>query len=226
GRRAVFFPLESFPTRTRLVLEPGGGRLDLDGEAIPLHEIVSACLDGIYVPPEPLSHLGEKDREFAQTEAWAALIALFDRLPRVANVIRPRDVVESRFSLMSFLAARGLPVPRMLVTSDAMEAERFGAARYRTLSDLPSPFTPEQVQLCPLHFEEVLSGPRTRLVVIGEQTFGPELPGATGVCHELGLLMAELVLQDGVVVELCTHLTGEGLAVPGVLDAAATLLEQ
>ncbi|MHB2018671.1 MAG: hypothetical protein ACYCW6_17115, partial [Candidatus Xenobia bacterium] len=41
-RRAVFFPLESFPTRTRLVLEPGGGRLDLDGEAIPLHEIVSA----------------------------------------------------------------------------------------------------------------------------------------------------------------------------------------
>jgi hypothetical protein len=219
--------------------------------------MVSVCLDGYYVSRDQWTHLPDKDAQFAQTEAWATLIALFGNLSQsvlVANMIpqHHRDVVDSRISFLTFLAAQGLPVPRSLVTSDPAAASDFcqsleGQVVSRTVAELWSPsrpVTPEHVdrldaiRLSPIHFEALPLGDVRIAAVVGTKIY--MLPDRSilpddlrerclRTCRELHLQMAEFILYEHqgawLVSDVRTHISAETLHDKRVLKAAVALLE-
>lgn len=259
-RRVVFVPLESFPEKIRFGFTQkdgeDGGFLSVDGDPeVDFADIVSVCLDG-YAIVAGGEGLSAEDQEYRQTESWAALVAMFRGLSRnclVANHVVERDHFHSRLSELYLLHSYGLPVPRVLVTSNPQQAAAFvdevGSVLYRTVmgKDLPfREFFPEdrqrlsEVGLAPVHFEEAPEGGLVGLFRVGlELVPSPrdaDIPtdlqeGFRQLCDDLGLHLAELRLrytQDGrgwQAVGLHPFLSVEGIRDAEVVEAALTLLE-
>lgn len=235
--RAAYVVQEDFPVRVPLTLtDRMGGRLG----AIDLDAVKSVCLDGFYVDGERFQGLSDDDRQYAQNEAWAALIALFGGLSRtrtVANFVRHRLLFESRVGRLGWLAGRGLSVPPTLVTSNPGDARRFcdvheGRVRFRTVTEGGAAWQAvtagdlarlDVVRLSPAHFEAILPGPFRTVFVVGERAADAPT-GLAEACRALGLWLATFtVAADGTIVDFHPHLTAT--AGDAVLDAAAALLE-
>lgn len=259
-RRVVFAPLESFPEKIAFALTQHEGEesgfLSIEGdEPVHFEDIVSVCLDG-YAIVAGGEGLSAEDQQYRQTEAWAALVAMFRGLSRnclVANHVVERDHFHSRLAELYLLHSYGLPVPRVLVTSNAHQAGGFidevGSVLYRTVmgKDLPfRQFLPEdrqrleEVGLAPVHFEESPEGGMVGLLRVGPDLIrsprDADIPediqeGFCQLCDGLALQLAELrlrYLSDGrgwQAIGLHPFLTMEGLSDPEVVEAALTLLE-
>lgn len=259
-RRVVFATLESFPEAISFGFTQKEGLDDgffqLDGDQpVNFSDIISVCLDG-YAIVAGGEGLSAQDQEYRQTESWAALVALFRGLSRqclVANHVVERDHFHSRLAELYLLHSYGLPVPRVLVTSNAQLARDFidqvGSVLYRTVmgKDLPfRPFLPEdkerlhEVSLAPVHFEEHPRGETAGLVRVGRQLLvsprQADVPqdlrlGFEQLCGDLGLELAELRLrqlhggQGWQALGLHPFLSLESLNDPEVAQATLQLLE-
>ncbi|HEY4002850.1 MAG TPA: hypothetical protein VGO93_28515 [Candidatus Xenobia bacterium] len=236
-RPVLLLSLDAMPS---LAIGDTPAGLQVADRFVNLSDIRSVCLDGIQTPPAPPG-LDPHDQDYAATEGWATLIALFGYLSDtalVANVPRPRDVIESRFSLLAHLARQGLPVPRMLVTSHPPAARSLPDVTCRTVAPTAAPPRPmvyddrlDAIRLAPVVFEEVPEGPTHQVTIVGPRIFNTGLPKsiarkARQALHSLGLLMASLTFVDGYVTDVQTHLTPALLDDPAILKAAAELLER
>lgn len=259
-RRVVFAPLESYPSNITFSLHQSsrdeqGGQLSVEGDsAIDFADIVSVCLDG-YAILAGGEGLSEEDQEYRNVESWAALVALFRCLSQrclVANHVVERDHFHSRLSELYLLHSYGLPVPRVLVTSDAGQARAFieqvGSVIYRPVMGKDHPFRPlqpedlnrlDEVGLAPVHFEEARDG-----ALVGCIRVGPELilsprdadipkdlqEGFRQLSDDLGLHLAEMRMRydpetGWQAIGLHPFLTMEGMSDPEVAQAALLLLE-
>ena len=258
-RRVIFAPLESFPSGIQFSLHQADGdctgSLRIEGDSpVAFENIISVCLDG-YAILAGGEGLSEEDQQYRQTESWAALVAFFHNLSRhslVANHIVKRDHFHSRLSELSLLHSYGLPVARLLVTSDARQARAFieevGSVLYRSVMGRDIPFRQlqpqdvarlEEVGLAPVHFEEAPSGAVVGCTLVGSRLLisprDADIPRDIQtkfreLCAELGLHLAELRVhytsQRGwTVVGLHPFLSQEGIQDPEVMTATLEMLE-
>lgn len=259
-RRVVYAALENFPEAISFGFSQKEGQDDgffqWDGDApVRFSDIVSVCLDG-YAIVAGGEGLSAEDQEYRQTESWAALVALFRGLSRqclVANHVVERDHFHSRLAELYLLHSYALPVPRVLVTSNADQARAFidqvGSVIYRTVMGKDLPFRPllpedkdrlDEVGLAPVHFEEHPEGGLAGLIRVGPLLVASpreaDIPqdlrqGFEQLCRDLGLELAELRLRqlhDGrgwQALGLHPFLSQEGLNDPEVAEAALDLLE-
>ncbi|GMU57649.1 MAG: hypothetical protein AMXMBFR33_67950 [Candidatus Xenobia bacterium] len=260
-RRVVFLPLETFPSGLEFYLELGPGFEDglfiiPEEQPVALDDLVSVCLDGYYIAPEQGETLSPEDREYLQVESWATLIALFHRLSRrclVANHVLWREHLNSRLSVLAYFQARGLPVPRVLVTSQPEAAQVFfdeqaGQVIYRPVGGRQQPFRAmeaadlerlHELKGAPIHFEESPRGLPAVAVVVGSSAvvLPREAPvpvelvhRAMAACHELGLFLAEVVLREEergwLVTDLRTFPGFDTLQDAQVAEAVSNFLEE
>jgi len=227
GRQpAVFAIQERFPRDIALCLplgiEEAGGFLALPGEEpLDFEQIRGVCMDGFFVDEGRFQDLDPSDLEYAQTESWAALIALFATLSRtsvVANHLARLTLVSFRLAELSWLAGQGFAVPRALATSSPKDAREFiealdGRVVFKGVSG-GAVFRPMQeddfarldaLRHAPAHFEEAPDGETRRCVVIGERVF--VLPGhdappeelqerCKAACRAQDIWMGEVVLRQ------------------------------
>lgn len=217
-RRVVYLVNELFPQQPRffhqLSRDGQNGRFLLeDGSQLDWEDIVAVGLDGYFIHPPGLEEFTERDREYLQTEAWAALIAIFEALARrtrVANHVLNREVFNSRLALLAYLARHEVPIPRLCVTSDPDAAREFTATYptvFRPIAGLDMPFSEwtehsqnrlARLSLCPVHFEARLEGPPGRIMRVGDRWLaGGEAPpeelieALHNATDDLGLQLAE-----------------------------------
>lgn len=258
-RKAVFVVQEQFPTGLGLYLkmdEPGGVLIPEGQEPIALDDLVSVCSAGYYVANRGIEDFSPEDQSYIQTESWATLIALFRHLSQrclVANHVVLRDLLANRWAELCFLASHGLPVPRVLVTSDPDQVVEFQArvselvykpvgapgAVFRELGKGDAQRL-ERIAASPAHFEERPAGEVTRVIVIGNglelypaQPVPPSelLEGLLAACRELELNLAECSLRRGedgswLASGLSGFVSPEMLSEPEVLGAVAYYLEE
>lgn len=258
-RQAVFVVQEQFPTRTGLYLkmdEPGGLLIPEGHEPIAVDDLVSVCSAGFYASRHGIEDFNPEDQAYIQTESWAALIGMFRHLSQrclVANHVVLRDLLANRWAELSFLAGRGLPVPRVLVTSEPEEVLAFrrevGELVFKPVASPGAVFRAlgeadlqrlERITGSPAHFEERPSGEVVRAVIIGNGVElyppapvppGPLLEGLLGACRELDLNLAEATLRVSsadrwVVSGLFSFVSPDLLSEPEVLGAVAYFLEE
>ena len=259
-RRVVYIALESYPQDVSLTyhqLEDGlEGRVGiLEQEPIDLADLASVVLDD-YQIVSPAEGLSPEDFEYRNTESWAALRGFFQCLSEqvlVVNHLVEKEHFDSRVGELSLLDSYGLPVPRLLVSSDPEEVKEFHSqvrnVIYRPVQGRHMPFRKleaadlerlDELRLSPVHFEEEPKGRLASCIKVGERLFlNPrelELPEEIEsnfkvLCSELGLHLAELRLcqseeQAGwTVLGVSPFFTEPGLEDPEAVDAALRMLE-
>lgn len=222
-RRVVYLSLESFPQDVRFTFHQMGGDVEghigLEGdEPVDFEDLVSIAVDGYYIVSE-VEGLSAEDLEYRNTEAWAALRAMFGCLSNrclVVNHLTEREHFDSRLAELSLLHSHGLPVPKVLVTNSPEEVKSFvgevGNVLYRPVGGIEVAFRKlekadlerlEELRLAPVHFEAEPVGRLAGVAKVGQRLFlNPrevELPAKitesfTTLCEEQGLHFAELRL--------------------------------
>ena len=232
------------------------GRIGLLGEEpIDFSDLASVLVED-YQVVSPAEGLSPEDLEYRNTESWAALRGLLQCLSTrllVVNHLVEKEHFDSRLGELSLLDSYGLPVPRVLVTSEPEEARRFyqdvGSVLYRPVNGAHMPFQKlqsedlgrlEELRLSPVHFEEEPQGRLAALVKVGKGSYrNPrelELPeelveNFEELCEELGLHVAELRLcQSGpdapwLALGISPFFTEAGLQDPEATDAVLRMLE-
>lgn len=259
-RRVVFLSLESFPQDALMTYHQveGGleGRIGILGEeAIEFRDLASVVLDD-YQIISPAEGLSAEDYEYRNTETWAALRGLFQCLASetlVVNHLQEKEHFDSRLGELTLLDSYGLPVPRVLVTSNPEQARAFHQqvqdVLYRPVQGRHMPFQKleekdlerlEELRLSPVHFEEEPKGRLASCVKVGESLYlnprGLELPETISdafqqLCSDLELHLAELRLcqadeeSEWKVIGMTPFLTEAGLEDPEATDAALRMLE-
>jgi hypothetical protein len=233
-RRVVYLSNEVYPNEPgfdyELSQEFEDGRFLIENQdPVEFGDIVSVGLDGFYVHPPDLAAYSPKDQEYLQSESWAALIAIFAGLSRnclVANHVTRREDLNSRIAMLSLLAHHGLTVPDVRVTSNPEVAREFiqrhgGKVFHRPIAvrELAlNEWTAEdeerldRIRLCPVHFEQQLSGRLVSATKIGDEIFGDKgitdlpLEQISQACKSLDLHLAELSFRETPGGWVCTSL--------------------
>lgn len=223
--RVVFWPIELFPTRAGFWMDCEGSGLlpTVPGEEPILSEdLVTVCVDGVYIDDRQLTDFDPESQQYVQTESWAALIAWLYRLSEsclVANLVLERGHLIDRWSELCYLASHDLPVPEVLVSSDPDEARDFieqapPPVFYKRLSASSATFLEfdparsgelDKIVHSPVHFESFPPGDLVRYVVIRKKLYpvgdlereAPRdiLDRLLEASDDLGLVLAEFALR-------------------------------
>lgn len=227
----------------------------LGEEPIEFQDLASVVLDD-YQIVSPAEGLSPEDLEYRNTESWAALRGLFQCLSGqllVVNHLSEKEHFDSRLGELSLLDSYGLPLPRVLVSSEPEEVKQFYAevedVVYRPVQGKHMPFRKleaddlnrlEELRLSPVHFEEEPKGRLAACVRVGEHLYrNPRelaLPekiekALDELCRDHEIHLAEMRLcqfgadEDWKVLGLTPFLTEAGLADPEATDAVLRMLE-
>jgi hypothetical protein len=258
--RVVFISLESFPQDVSLTYHQLQDKFDgkiglLEEEPIAFSDLASVVLED-YQIVSPAEGLSPEDFEYRNTESWAALRGLFQCLAGetlVVNHLAEKEHFDSRLGELSLLDSYGLPVPRVLVTSEPEQARKFCQdvkdVLYRPVQGKHMPFRKletqdlerlDELRLSPVHFEEEPRGRLASCVKVGEKLYlNPrelELPEEIEkcflqLCSEQELHVAEIRLcqtddqSEWKVLGVSPFLTTAGTEDPDAFDAMLRMVE-
>ncbi len=192
----IFIHQETFLTQTKLTFSINQnlfkGHFTLpDNTLLNFDDISGVCMENQFVSSYGFTELSDKDKQYVQTEGWAALLSAASGLTRQCAVLNPlpkMDLSMGRGGNILLLQKCGFDAPHFLITSDPETAKEFyqtwnGQVIYKHVKDPDSAFkkmTPldlqriEKIAYCPVHFEEFSPGKVIRLIVIHQETFGFE----------------------------------------------------
>ena len=192
----VFIQQETFLTQTKLTFsidrdQMEGSFILPDGSCLNFSEISGLCMENQFVSAYGFTELSDKDKQYVQTEGWAALLAAAASLTHQCAVLNPLpkiDLSMGRGGAVLLLQKYGFDAPYFLITSDPEKAREFyqvwkGQVIYKHVRDPDTMFKKmtnldlqriEKISYCPVHFEEYSPGKVIRLVVVGKETFGFE----------------------------------------------------
>ncbi|MEW6282082.1 MAG: hypothetical protein AB1758_25985, partial [Candidatus Eremiobacterota bacterium] len=261
-RRVVFLDMDLFPQELPFFLNQGPGWHELSfqpsgQEPVDLKDIVSLCVNGMHVSQDAGVGFSPDDFAYLSVECWASLFAVCSTVSRtglVANFVAQREFTACRFSRLAYLSRFGVPIPRLMVTSNPASVREFfrqqqgrvecqavvagKAPRVMEVLDLERA---EQVRLAPVQFESRHVGQSVWLAIVGDRAIscpahveGPPAEvqqACVDAARSLGLKLAEVFFrrtETGAFVahDLYSFLTPGILAAQPVLESALNLLEE
>lgn len=196
SKPVVFIQQETFLTQTKLTFSINQNQIEgsfilPDGSGLNFSEISGLCMENQFVSAYGFTELSEKDKQYVQTEGWAALLAAAASLSHQCAVLNPLpkiDLSMGRGGAVLLLKKYGFDSPHFLITSDPEKAKEFyqtwkGQVIYKHVKDPDTMFKKmtnqdlqriEKISYCPVHFEEYSPGKVIRLVTVEKETFGFE----------------------------------------------------